>query len=177
MTVFVTDRVDLDLFGWQLPATWLIAVMPLVGVVCTPLITRMWARQGAREPSVTRKFAIGLVMASSAYALLIFSELTPGKGVPPALVFVCMAIAGPSEVFVNPVTLSLVTRIAPRQYATQMTALGVLIIGGGAAISGVLGILYTVMPLAPYLLIIGTSGVVTAAAIRLMSRRIESSIA
>ncbi|WP_397517471.1 MULTISPECIES: hypothetical protein [unclassified Rhodococcus (in: high G+C Gram-positive bacteria)] len=101
-------------------------------------------------------------MASSAYALLIFSELTPGKGIPPVLVFVCMAIAGPSEVIVNPVTLSLVTRIAPRQYATQLT---------------VLGVLYTVMPLTPYLLIIGTSCLATAAAIRLMSCRIESLIA
>ncbi|MBC2642001.1 hypothetical protein H5400_24615 [Rhodococcus wratislaviensis] len=25
MTIFVTDRVDLEMFGWQLPATWLIA--------------------------------------------------------------------------------------------------------------------------------------------------------
>lgn len=87
-----------------------------------------------------------------------------------------MALAGPSEVFVNPVTLSLVTRIAPQKFGTQMTALGVLIIGGGAAISGVLGVLYTVMPLAPYLISVGVSGLATAAAIRLMSRRIESLI-
>jgi POT family proton-dependent oligopeptide transporter len=176
VTIFVTERVDLDLFGWQLPATWLIAVTPLVGVIFTPLITRMWARQGPREPSVTSKFAIGLVLVSGAYLLLLFSELTPGKEVSPALVLVCMALAGPSEVFVNPVTLSLVTRIAPQKFGTQMTALGVLIIGGGAAISGVLGVLYTVMPLAPYLISVGVCGLATAAAIRLMSRRIESLI-
>lgn len=172
MVVFITDRVDLDVMGWSVPPAWLVASLPLFGVLLTPAVTGYWKRQ-QRGSTATTKIAIGLMLASTAYLFLLLSEWSPGKTVSPFLVLACTAIAGIAEIFVNPVTLSLATRIGPERFTHQMTALGVLIIGGGAAMSGILGILYTHLATSTYLITVGVGGVLLAACVRVGAPWIE----
>ncbi|MGV9866683.1 peptide MFS transporter [Rhodococcus koreensis] len=173
MALFITDRVNLRVLGWEVPAAWLIASASFFGVTLTPVVTRMWAAGRFARFGAATKVTVGLVLVSVAYLLLLVSEFSPGKTVSPLLVLVTMAIAGVSEVFVNPVTLSLATRIAPRNFQSQLTALGVLVIGGGAALSGMLGILFTTIPTLTYLILVGVSGLLIAAALHTLAPRIH----
>ena len=73
-----TDR-SIDLWFWrgEIPSPWFLALNPLMIFVLTPLIVRLWARQGQRgtEPLPVSKMAFGclcvalanLVMAAAAW--------------------------------------------------------------------------------------------------------------
>ncbi|MFD5178183.1 peptide MFS transporter [Nocardia sp. NPDC058379] len=166
MAIFIADRVDLRVLGWDMPGAWLITSFSVFGVSLTPVIARLWARGWFARFGAATKVTVGLVLVSWSYLILLLSEFSPGKTVSPILVMATMAIAGVSEVFVNPVTLSLVTRIAPENFRSQLTALGVIVIGGGAALSGILGILFTVIPTLTYLTLVGVGGLLIAATLR-----------
>ena len=72
-----TDR-SIDLLVWrgEIPSTWFLALNPLMIFIFTPLIVRLWARQGRQgtELSAISKMAFGclcvacanLVMAAAA---------------------------------------------------------------------------------------------------------------
>jgi len=64
-----TDR-TFDLLVWrgEIPSPWFLALNPLFIFVFTPVIVRVWARQGAREPSPIRKMAFGAACLAAAKA-------------------------------------------------------------------------------------------------------------
>ncbi|MEU9859343.1 oligopeptide:H+ symporter [Streptomyces sp. NPDC047971] len=177
MAIFIDARVDLRLGGWDIPAAWLIASVGFFGPALTPLIARTWKRGLFDRFGAATKIAVGLVIVSVAFLILLPVATGEGKTVSPFLVLVTMALVGVSEVFVNPTTFSLVTRIAPRVFRSRLTALAVLMIGGGAAISGILGILFTTMPMVPYLLLVGLGGLLAAGLLRSTAPRIVRMLA
>lgn len=177
MAIFITDRVNLQIGTWTIPAAWLVASASFFNVAATPALASAWKRGVLNRFGAASKIAVGLVLVSLAYVILLLSELAPGKSVSPLLVVATMAVAGISELFIGPITLSLATRIAPDTFRAQLTALGVLIIGGGAALSGALGILYTEIPTGAYLVVVGITGLTIAGVVRVgapwIHRRID----
>ncbi|RZK69819.1 MAG: MFS transporter [Rhodococcus sp. (in: high G+C Gram-positive bacteria)] len=174
ISVFIKDRVDLDVGGWQVPAPWLTTISPVSAVLLTPLVAMLWTKLGTRQPTTSAKFAIGLTMVGCAYLLLLLSQFFPDKTVPPLLVLVSMAIAGSSEIFVGPVGLALATRIAPDRFKAQSVALLFLTLAGGSTLSGLLGGLFTKISPGTFFLLVGSGAVLLGAVLLAVSRNIEA---
>ncbi|MBE1537001.1 peptide MFS transporter [Actinomadura algeriensis] len=175
ISVFIRDRVDLFVGGWEMPAAWLSVSSPLAVILFTPLVASIWMRRGARQPLTAVKYAIGLSIIGVAYLLMfLFATLFPGHTVPAVAVLLILALAGSSEIFVGPIGLAIATRIAPERFKNQMVALMLLTLAGGSSISGLLGTLFANIPTGTYFAIVGILPLVLALALAKSAKRIDT---
>ena len=113
--------VNRDLFGiggFVFPVGWFQSVNPLAVLLLAPLIVWTWSYLDKRkiEPSIPRKFGLGLIFNALAFALLMYalSSLVSGDGQIPfwplAMVYVLQTVG---ELCLSPIGLSMVTKLAP----------------------------------------------------------------
>ncbi|MDR3183605.1 MAG: peptide MFS transporter [Planctomycetaceae bacterium] len=105
------------------PATWYQSVNPFGIVIFAPILTLVWtflARRGI-EPSTPTKFALGLILVSVSFLVMIpgaiEAKATGGKAAAYWLVL-CYLFATWGELCLSPVGLSMVTKLAPVRYAS-----------------------------------------------------------
>ncbi len=115
------NLVDRRLLGWVFPTGWFQSVNPAAIVLLAPLVALTWgllARRAA-EPSVPRKFGLGLLFNALAFALLIYAldALVGRDGLIPfwplVLVYVLQTLG---ELCLSPIGLSMVTKLAPLRF-------------------------------------------------------------
>jgi POT family proton-dependent oligopeptide transporter len=116
--------VNRDLFGvggFVFPVGWFQSVNPLAIVVLAPIVTLVWAFTAKRgfEPSIPRKFGLGLLGNALAFLLLMYAlkNLVSGDGLIPfwplVLVYVLQTLG---ELCLSPIGLSMVTKLAPMRF-------------------------------------------------------------
>ena len=145
-----TDRV---MFGWEMPASWLLSVNALLILALAVPVSKLWpclARRGIL-PSLATKFAGGLLMLAAGFLVMHFAAhraLTVGK-VTGLWLCTTYLLHTLGELFLSPVGLSAVTKLAPARLAGQTmgvwflaTSLGNLLAGlfaGGMSTANVAG--------------------------------------
>jgi POT family proton-dependent oligopeptide transporter len=111
-----TDRsIDVGFWRGDIPSPWFLALNPLFIFVFTPVIVRVWARQGERrvEPSPIRKMAFGAVCLALAN-LVMAAAAWNATGKASALWLVgYFALATIGELHLAPVGLALISKLAP----------------------------------------------------------------
>jgi proton-dependent oligopeptide transporter, POT family len=145
----LTDR---HIFGtsWEMPSTWFQSVNPFFIFAFTPLLTLFWNQQASsgKETPTVNKMAIGLFFVGLSYTVMFFSAKTlTGTNLTSAWYligfFVLLTIG---ELYVSPVGLSLVTKVAPARIVSMMMGLWFLSVFGGNSLGGNLGTLWEKMP-------------------------------
>jgi len=135
-----TDRV---LFGWEMPASWFQAVNPAMIFFLTPLITSLWSLQErrGREPSSVAKMAIGCMLLGVSYLVMIpAANLSAAEGrVSMWWLTACIFILTVGELYLSPVGLSLVTKLAPPRMVSMLMGMWFLATFGGNYLTGYLG--------------------------------------
>jgi POT family proton-dependent oligopeptide transporter len=134
-----TDRIAL---GYEIPASWLQSVNALFIIVLAPLFAAMWVRLGMRnlDPSSPTKFAIGIVLLGIGFGIMALAAtfvLEHGSVLPTWLVLTYL-FHTMGELCISPIGLSLVTKLAPRNYASQMMGLWFVSFSIGNLLAGVL---------------------------------------
>lgn len=175
--LFVTERVDLNVGGWRIPEGWFSIVGSVALAIVLILMATVWKNSALGRLSASRKYALALAIVGVSYLLLLLTEGSPGRTVPPLLIVACLVVAGVSEVLVAPVSLSLITSIAPERFQSQAVALSILSLGAGASLAGVLGILYTKISTAAFFGINGMLGLVGALVLLYFARPINTAMA
>lgn len=113
--------VDRDLFGaggFVFPVGWFQSVNPAAVVLLAPLVALAWGFLDKRgiEPSIPRKFGLGLLGNALAFALLMYAltSLVDARNLIPfwplVLVYVLQTVG---ELCLSPIGLSMVTKLAP----------------------------------------------------------------
>jgi POT family proton-dependent oligopeptide transporter len=117
---FLADKiVDRDLFGpggFVFPNAWFQSVNSIAIITLAPLIAWMWVKLGRMNPSIPRKFGLGLIFNGLAFLLLMFalSSLVSDAGLIPFwTLFMVYVIQSVGELFLSPIGLSMVTKLAP----------------------------------------------------------------
>ena len=152
---YTDQRLDRDLFGWQMPVAWVNSIVAVFVIVFAPIFAAIWTKLGSRQPSSPMKFVFGTVLMGAAFLLFLPMVGTGANGSPlPALVGILFVFTA-AELFLSPVGLSLSTKLAPTAFRTQMVALNFLSISFGTAMSGKLAQYYDTQDEAPYFGIIG----------------------
>lgn len=110
--------VDRGIGGWEFPVGWFQSVNPVGIILFAPLVTLVWAFLDKRrlEPSIPRKFGLGLIFNGLAFALLMFalSALVDGSGRIPLWTLVAVYLVQTvGELCLSPIGLSMVTKLAP----------------------------------------------------------------
>ncbi|MFA6230731.1 MAG: peptide MFS transporter [Rhodanobacter sp.] len=112
----IVDRQMFD--GWMFPVGWFQSVNPVAIVLLAPLVTLVWAWLDKRriEPSIPRKFGLGLIGNALGFAVLMFalSHMVGGNGMIPLWTLVlCYVLQTAGELCLSPIGLSMVTKLAP----------------------------------------------------------------
>jgi POT family proton-dependent oligopeptide transporter len=113
------NLVDRTMFGgWVFPVGWFQSVSPLAIIVLAPVVALTWGWLGKRhcEPSIPRKFGLGLIFNAVGFAILVYalSRLLGASGLIPFWPLVmCYVMQTVGELCLSPIGLSMVTKLAP----------------------------------------------------------------
>jgi POT family proton-dependent oligopeptide transporter len=150
--LWIDDNVDrsIDLLRWtaQIPTTWFLAINPFLIFAFTPLVVTLWKRQAARgtEPSTITKMALGCFGVTAANLIYAFAAFHAGTGQASWLwVIAAIAIFTVGELYLSPVGLSLVTKVAPTQILSMMMGIWLATSFTGNFLAGWLGSLWSRM--------------------------------
>ena len=116
---FLADQiVNRDLGGFIFPTGWFQSVNSVAIIALAPVIAWIWvwmARKGA-NPSIPRKFGLGLLFNGLAFLLLMFalsSLLGADSKIPFWTLVAVYFIQSVGELCLSPIGLSMVTKLAP----------------------------------------------------------------
>ena len=115
---FLADKiVDRNLGGWIFPVGWFQSVNSVAIIVMAPIMAWLWVKMGRANPSIPRKFGLGLLFNSLAFLLLMFalSSLVDPQSltIPFWTLFAVYWIQSIGELCLSPIGLSMVTKLAP----------------------------------------------------------------
>jgi POT family proton-dependent oligopeptide transporter len=175
-----TDR-TVDLFGARVnvPATWFQSINPLLIILGTPVLIRIWRSGRAKETTahLLRRMAMGCLIAASAMLVMVAAALASGpegarvSSLWVVLYFVLLTLG---ELFVIPVGLTLIESLAPVRFASM--AMGAWYIAKflGSLLAGVMGAYWLVIPAWAFFGLGMASTVVAAICLFSMARLVRS---
>ncbi|GAA5164980.1 MULTISPECIES: peptide MFS transporter [Amycolatopsis] len=167
--VYSDKRLDRNLFGWEMPVSWVQSINPVFIIVLAPVFALLWTKLARRQPSTPIKFALGTGIMGVAF-LLFLPLAGGGPNSAPLLALVgILLVFTIAELLLSPVGLSLATKLAPEAFRTQMVALFFLSVSLGTALSGSLAQYYSADDETPYFGIIGGIAVVVGVLLALIS--------
>ena len=138
-----TDR-TVGIFGFTslIPTTWFLAFNPFMIFAFTPFIVALWTRQAARgrEPSTITKMALGCFGVAAANLLMAAAAVAADGGNASWLwLFGFFVIVTIGELYLSPVGLSLVTKVAPARILSMMMGVWLASSFAGGFLAGWLG--------------------------------------
>ena len=104
-------------FGdWTFPVGWFQSVNSVAIITLAPVLAWLWVRMGRNNPSIPRKFGLGLIFNGLAFLLLVvaLSSMVDGNGkIPFWTLFMVYVIQSIGELCLSPIGLSMTTKLAP----------------------------------------------------------------
>jgi POT family proton-dependent oligopeptide transporter len=172
VTIYADERLNRDVFGWELPVSWVQSFNPVFIILLSGVFAALWTRWGSRQPSTPVKFAAGTALMGAAF--LLFLPFVDGgeNSTPLVAMIVILFVLTVAELMIGPVGLAVTTRLAPEPFKTQMVALFFLSIALGSAMSGWLAEWYTEVPETFYFSVIGGVAIVLGLFLALIARPI-----
>lgn len=155
LTVYSDKRLDRNLFGWEMPVSWVQSINPVFIIILSGVFAAIWTKLGTRQPSTPVKFGLAAIIMGAAFLLFLpFSG--GGENSTPLLAIVgILFVFTVAELLLSPVGLSASTKLAPAVFHTQMVALFFLSVALGTAIAGWLVQFYDPENEVPFFSILG----------------------
>jgi POT family proton-dependent oligopeptide transporter len=164
-----TDR-GIGLFGWhgEIPTTWFLAVNPFMIFAFTPFVVAFWSRQAERgtEPSTISKMALGCCGVVAANLIMFAAALHAGDGKASWLwLFGYFTVITVGELYLSPVGLSFVTKVAPLRILSMMMGVWLATSFTGGFLAGFIGSYWSRMPHTRFFLTVASIAALAAAII------------
>ena len=175
-------RPPINLLGLtaEIPTTWFQAFNPFMIFAFTPFVVALWTRQAARgaEPSTISKMALGcfgvaLVLSHHGDGRLAYAARAKRAGCGCSAFFVVITIG---ELYLSPVGLSLVTKIAPARILSMMMGVWLATSFIGDFLAGWLGSFWSRMEKPEFFLLIAAIAALAGAAIYVTRRPLKGAL-
>lgn len=139
-SLFAKEHTDRVVLGWEIPASWIQAVNPLLIIILSPFFAALWVNLAKRNLvlSAPLKFGLGLLQLSLGFVVLALAStyVAQGEKVAPTWLLLTYLFHTTGELCLSPVGLAAVNKLSPARYQGQMfgmwftaSALGKLIAG------------------------------------------------
>lgn len=123
-TFLANEIVHKEVFGFAWPVAWFQSVNSLAIIAFAPVMAWLWVRLGNNNPSIPRKFGLGIIFNGLAFLLLMYAltsllfDVTGADGttkqmIPFWTLFMVYVIQSIGELCLSPIGLSMVTKLAP----------------------------------------------------------------
>jgi len=173
-----TDR---RVFGWEFPASWFQSLNPAFVFTFTPLVTTFWSWQSrkSKEPSAVLKMAIGCFLLATGFlamipAAMMHEEAGTRVGMGWLVLFTFLVTLG--ELYLSPVGLSVVTKLAPARIVSMMMGIWFLSSFFGNYAAGFLGHYWEQMTKDVFFLMIAAIAFAAGLAILMILRPLKRTI-
>jgi POT family proton-dependent oligopeptide transporter len=152
------DR-GIGLFGLaaQIPTTWFLAFNPFMIFAFTPFVVALWTRQAARgtEPVTITKMALGCFGVTAANLIMFAAALHAGDGKASWLwLFGYFTVITIGELYLSPVGLSFVTKVAPARVLSMMMGVWLATSFTGGFLAGYIGSFWSRMEKPEFFLLV-----------------------
>jgi POT family proton-dependent oligopeptide transporter len=176
-----TDR-SINLLFWQgeIPVTWFQAFNPFMIFAFTPIIVELWATQSrrGREPSTVAKMAMGCFIVALSYLVMVAAAFytAPGGKATWLWLFLYFVIITIGELYLSPVGLSLVSKVAPVRVLSLMMGVWLSTSFLGNFLAGWLGSYWSSMEKSNFFLMIAGVAAAAGLSIILLNKPLRKSV-
>ncbi len=152
LTLFADRHTNNSVLGWEFPSTWWQSINALFIIVLSGVFAWLWIKLAKmqREPSTPMKFVIGLLLVGVGFLILVPAAILiekTGNNVGIHWLLMLYFIHTIGELFLSPVGLSAMTKLAPARIVGQMMGIWFLGAATGNFIGGRVGGLFESFPL------------------------------
>ncbi len=151
LNLFAEQKTDPNGFGFNLPASVLQAVNPLLIILCAPVFAWLWVRlsKSKLEPSAPAKFALGLILLGGGFFVMVGAAKAAEGGVLVSPLWLCLTYLFHTcgELCLSPVGLSTVTKLAPHRIVGQMMGIWFMSLSLGNLMAGMVAGRFQSLPL------------------------------
>ncbi len=163
-----TDR-TVNFFTWtaEIPTTWFQAFNPFMIFAFTPFILALWKRQAGRgtEPSTLTKMALGCFGVTAANLVMALAALHADGGKASWLwLFAYFVVVTVGELYLSPVGLSFVTKVAPGRILSMMMGVWLATSFVGNFLAGFIGSFWSQIDKPVFFLIVAAIAATAGAA-------------
>lgn len=126
LTMFAEFSTNRWFFGHTIPTGYFQSLNPLFIIILAPLASVLWTKLGEKklEPTSVEKFTIALGLMSVAYLVMAFAgDLATHSWVSPMWLVSAYFIMTVAELCLSPIGLSLVSKLAPKQFISVLMGL------------------------------------------------------
>jgi len=148
--LWVDSNTNRMILGWEMPATWYQNFNPIMLLLIIPPITWFWGKLDkiGREPSSIGKMGIACFLMGVSFLFMLPAVWEFNRTGTSSLMWLTIStlILSIAEVYLSPVGLSLVTKLAPPKLISSIMGIWFVAVAGGEYFAGFLGTFYEKMP-------------------------------
>jgi POT family proton-dependent oligopeptide transporter len=141
LTLYTDKFVDRQLGTWEVPTSWFQSLNPLFIVILAPILSALWVKLAQTKRGdlpIPTKMALGMILLGLGYVVLLLAVMQTGSDeqnlqVKANVMFIVITylLHTLGELFLSPVGLSMVSKIAPVKLASLL--MGVWLASSGVA--------------------------------------------
>ncbi|MBN9565154.1 MAG: peptide MFS transporter [Alphaproteobacteria bacterium] len=150
IALFIERNINKEIFGLTIPSSVFQGINPLFVTLMGPMFAILWNRLSLKGKNIGAPMQFGLSLAQIGIALLILSLgcfLSKSTGIVPlGWLLLSSFFISSGELFISPIGLSLITRIAPTKYTSAMSAIWFLSYAFANYIGGTFAQLFMSVP-------------------------------
>lgn len=172
---YADKRTQLHFAGIDIKPAWFQSLNPLFIITLAPVFAWLWMKLGNRQPSIPKKFSLGLLFAGLSFLVILLPAYFGGEDslVNPLWLVLSYFIVVLGELCLSPVGLSATTKLAPSAFAAQTMSLWFLANAAAQAINAQIVKFYSPATEMQYFGIIGGAAIVLSIVLFLFSSKIQ----
>jgi POT family proton-dependent oligopeptide transporter len=172
---FADKRTQLNFAGLHINPSWFQSLNPLFIVIFAPVLGWLWVKLRDKQPTISQKFAIGLLFAGLSFVVILVPAWIGGTHalVNPLWLVLSYFIVVIGELCLSPVGLSATTKLAPAAFSAQMMSLWFLSNAAAQALNAQLVKFYTPASEMTYFGAIGGASIVLSFVLFALSPKIQ----
>lgn len=172
---YADKRTQLDFAGIHISPAWFQSLNPLFIIILAPVFAWLWTKLGERQPTIPRKFALGLLFAGLSFLVILLPAYFGGEGtlVNPLWLVLSYFIVVLGELCLSPVGLSATTKLAPSAFSAQTMSLWFLSSAAAQAINAQIVKFYSPAKEMIYFGVIGGAAIFLSILLFLFSSKIQ----
>ncbi|KAA9005866.1 peptide MFS transporter [Paenibacillus spiritus] len=172
---YADKRTQLDFAGIHIKPAWFQSLNPLFIITLAPVFAWFWVKLGKRQPSIPKKFSLGLLFAGLSFLVILLPAYFGGEDslVNPLWLVLSYFIVVLGELCLSPVGLSATTKLAPSAFSAQTMSLWFLSSAAAQAINAQIVKFYSPATEMVYFGVIGGAAIVLGILLFALSPKIQ----
>ena len=181
-TLYTKNFIDRDVFGYTIPVAWFQSVNPLFIVILAPILSSVWlrlSRSKSGDLNMTTKMGLGMILLGLGFMVLIPAVMQTGSDeqnitVKANLLFIVFTylLHTLGELFLSPVGLSLVSKVAPVKIASLLMGVWMAAIGVASLLAGQLASLTATLGYLEIFAVIGATAIILGFVLLAISKKL-----